>query len=163
MKSPWIDQKSFRASASSLSSVGWGPLRVAMNFSTEIFTLHKLFLSLTFLPMKSDDIQPLLPNGITGPLNGFSESPFTKGFSHLPGSLGDFAAQNFSSKPDCNSSAEVPSFILRTALSAMPFVSDRRSVEVRWFHGRSSQDLPNSSDLSVYMTFGLHWRLQKLS
>ena len=34
-----------------------------------------------------------------------------------------------SSSPDCRSIAEVPSFTLRTALSAMPFVLDRQGVE----------------------------------
>ena len=48
-----------------------------------------------------------------------------------------------------NNTADVPSFILRTALSAIPFVSDRWSVEVRWYHERSSQDLPNSNELSM--------------
>ena len=31
------------------------------------------------------------------------------------------SAHHFSSKPDCNSPAEVPSLILRTALSTIPF------------------------------------------
>ena len=34
------------------------------------------------------------------------------------------SAHQFSSRPDCNNTAEVPSFTLRTALSAIPFVSD---------------------------------------
>ena len=38
---------------------------------------------------------------------------------------------HFSSKQVCNSTAEVPSFILRTTLSAIPFVSEGRSVDVQ--------------------------------
>ena len=64
------------------------------------------------------------------------------------------SAHHFSSRPDCIGTAEVLSFILRTALSAIPFVSDRWGVEVRWVHDRSSKDLPNFNDLSVWMTFG---------
>ena len=42
------------------------------------------------------------------------------------------SAHHFSSNPDCGNTAEVPSFTLRTALSAMPLVSDRDEVfEVR--------------------------------
>ena len=55
---------------------------------------------------------------------------------------------------DCNSAARVPSLTLRTALSAIPFVSERWGVHVQWFHDNSSQDLPNSKELSVWMTFG---------
>ena len=34
------------------------------------------------------------------------------------------SVKHFSSRPDCNYTAEVPSVTLRTALSAIPFVSD---------------------------------------
>ena len=34
------------------------------------------------------------------------------------------SVHHFSSRPDCNNTADVPSFTLRTALSAIPFVSD---------------------------------------
>ena len=64
------------------------------------------------------------------------------------------SAHHFSSRPDCNNTAEVPSFALRAALSAIPFVSDRCGVDVQWFQERSSQALPNSKELSVLMTFG---------
>ena len=40
------------------------------------------------------------------------------------------AAHRFSSRPDCNNTADVPSFTLRTALSAIPFVSDQCGVDV---------------------------------
>ena len=39
------------------------------------------------------------------------------------------SVHHFSSKPDCNNTADDPSFILRTALSEMPFVSDRWRVD----------------------------------
>ena len=54
-----------------------------------------------------------------------------------------------SSRPDCNSTG--------TALSANPLVSDLCGVDVHWFQensSHSSQDLPNSMELSVRMTFG---------
>ena len=35
------------------------------------------------------------------------------------------SAHHFSSRPDCSNTAEVPSLILRTVLSAIPFVSER--------------------------------------
>ena len=59
------------------------------------------------------------------------------------------SAHQFSSRPDCNNTAEVPSFTLRTALSTIPFVSDLCGVDVQWFQERSSQALPNSKELSV--------------
>ena len=64
------------------------------------------------------------------------------------------SAHQLSIEPDCNNTAEVPSFTLRTALSAIPFVSDPCGVDVQWLQERSSQALPNSKELSVYLTFG---------
>ena len=58
---------------------------------------------------------------------------------------------------DCNSTADVPSFTLRAAPSAIPFVCDLCGVDVQWFQERSSQALPNSKQLSVYMTLGFHF------
>ena len=49
------------------------------------------------------------------------------------------SAHFFSSRPDCNNTADVPSSVLRTALSAIPFVSDLCGVDVQWFQERSSQ------------------------
>ena len=43
------------------------------------------------------------------------------------------SAHHFSSRPDCNSTADFPFLILRTALSAIPFVSDLCGVDVHWF------------------------------
>ena len=48
-----------------------------------------------------------------------------------------------------NNTAEVPSVTLRTALSAIPFVSDLCGVDVQCFQERFSQALPNSKELSV--------------
>ena len=39
------------------------------------------------------------------------------------------SAHHFSFRPDCNSTAEVPSLILRAALSATPFVSEQCGVD----------------------------------
>ena len=64
------------------------------------------------------------------------------------------SAHQLSFRPDCNNTAEVPSFTLRTALSAIPFVSDRCGVDVQWFQERSSLALPNSKELSVWITLG---------
>ena len=43
-------------------------------------------------------------------------------------------------RPDCNSTADVSSLTLRTALSAIPFVSDLCGVNEQWFQDNSSQD-----------------------
>ena len=63
------------------------------------------------------------------------------------------SAHHFSSRPDCNSTADVPSLILRTALSAITFVSDLCGVDVQWCQDHSSQDLPNSKELSLASSF----------
>ena len=59
------------------------------------------------------------------------------------------SVHQFSSRPGRNSTADVFSLILRAALSASPFVSERCGVNVHWFHERSSHALPNSRELSV--------------
>ena len=64
------------------------------------------------------------------------------------------SAHQFSSRHDCNNTAEVPSFTLRTALSAIPCVSDLCGVDVHSFQDSSLQDLPISKEFSVWMTFG---------
>ena len=43
------------------------------------------------------------------------------------------SAHQLSFRADCNNTAEVPSFTLRTALSAIPFVSDLCGVDFQWF------------------------------
>ena len=54
-------------------------------------------------------------------------------------------------------------FFPHTAISAIPFVSDRWRVEVRWIRDKFSQYFPNSNELPVWMTFFLSDRLEKLS
>ena len=61
----------------------------------------------------------------------------------------------FRPDPDCNSTANVPSLTLRTTLSAIPLVSELCGADVEWFQDRSSQDLPNSKELSVWVTLGI--------
>ena len=61
---------------------------------------------------------------------------------------------HFSSNPDCNNTADVPSFTRRTARSVISLVADRWGVEVRWFRVNSSQDLLISNEFSVFVTFG---------
>ncbi len=63
-------------------------------------------------------------------------------------------AHQLSFRPDFKNTAEVPSFTLRTALSAIPLVSDRCGVDVQCIQERSPQTFPNSKELSVWMTFG---------
>ena len=58
-------------------------------------------------------------------------------------------SHQLSFRPDCSNTAEVPSFTLRTALAAIPLVSDLCGVDVQLFQERSSQALPNSKELSV--------------
>ena len=72
-------------------------------------------------------------------------------------------AHQFSFRPDCNNTADVPSFIPRTALSAIRFVSDLCGVDVQCFLSeRSSQALPNSKELSAYTDFSLPIQTQEL-
>ena len=61
-------------------------------------------------------------------------SPSFGGISRLPGGLGHLADSNsipwnftsiFPFNPNCNNTADVPSFVPRTARPAIPLVSDR--------------------------------------
>ena len=75
------------------------------------------------------------PNGIIGSIKRFSKTSFIWGLPirqeilnvtqigiySIPWNLPTI----FSSRPDCNSTSDVPSFTLRPALSAIQFVSDR--------------------------------------
>ena len=72
------------------------------------------------------------------------------------------SAYHFSPRPDGNNTADVPSFTLRTAPSAISFVSDLCGIDAQRFQERSSQALPNAKDLSVYMTFEFPIWLQEL-
>ena len=93
----------------------------------------------------------------------FSKSPFARclpirqeilNVSQMAVTFHRITAHHFSSKPDGNNTAYVPSFNLRAALAAIPFVSDRWGIDAQWFHDWFSQDFPNSNEMSVLMTFG---------
>ena len=45
------------------------------------------------------------------------------------------------SRPDSNSTADVPFFTVRTALPAIPFLSDLCGIDVQWLQDNSSQYL----------------------
>ena len=99
------------------------------------------------------------PKGIVGPLNGspnrlsygvFRSAKMSRTFRRWQEHSME-TDHHLSSSPDCSNTADVPSFILRTALSAIPFVSDRWGVEVPWFHDNSSHAPPNSIELSVFI------------
>ena len=57
--------------------------------------------------------------------------------------------QILSFNPDWTHRVEVHSFTLLTAVSAIPFVTDRRGVDLSRFHKRSSQTFVNSNEISV--------------
>ena len=86
------------------------------------------------LVLKSGDIKPLLQKDYW-PSEWFSKSSFMRSFPICQKVL-DISqiviasAHNCSSNPDGNSTADVSSFILRTVLLAISFVSDL-GVEVR--------------------------------
>ena len=63
------------------------------------------------------------------------------------------SAQHFSSNSNCNNTADVLSFTLRTALTTKPFVSDRWGVEIRWFHDESSLKICQSPVTCQQMNF----------
>ena len=99
----------------------------------QIFSAIRIDELLIGLVEKSDDIQPLLQKGIIGPLN---DSPKRLSYGVFPSARRSWmfgreqrhskkSDHHLSSSPDCNNTADVPSFTRRTALSAMPFVSDR--------------------------------------
>ena len=90
---------------------------------------------------------------LSAPRTSLGSSGSLGKFLFCMGRIVTIERHHFSSNPDCNNTAEVPSFARRT-LSAMPFVSDRWGVEVRWFRDKSSHAFPNSIELSVYTTVG---------
>ena len=63
------------------------------------------------------------------------------------------SVQHFSSNSNCNNTADVLSFTLRTALTAKPFVSDRWGVEIRWFHDEFSLKICQSPVTCQQMNF----------
>ena len=89
---------------------------------------------LTDLSLIWDHIQPKEANRMIGPLRMIHQIAFRMVLSHQTICPGYFASSsnipwnpptNFSSHPDCNNIAGVPSLSLRAALSAIPFVSER--------------------------------------
>ena len=72
------------------------------------------------------------------------------------------SAHQFSFRLDCNNTAEVPSFTLRTALSAIPFVCDLCGVDVQWFQERSSQAFAKFQRIVSVNDFRLPFWLQEL-
>ena len=126
-----------------------GMFQVKLSYQIDVILLD--------LWLKSDNTRPLLQTELSV-LWKTLQIDFHKEFSCLPGRLWHSADGSdipwtphtiFSSRPDCDGTAEVPSLILRAALSAMPFVSERWGVDVQWSQDRSSLALPNSKELSV--------------
>ena len=79
------------------------------------------------------------PSGITGPLK---DLPNLRSYGVVTSARWSWTFRGFqehsiesdhqfSFRPDCNSTADVPSLTLRTALSAIPLVSDRCGVDVQ--------------------------------
>ena len=63
-------------------------------------------------------------------------------------------SHHYSGNPLCTVAIAVPSFTLRTALSATPFVPERWRVMVSWSLCKSWQNLSNVLELSVYIISG---------
>ena len=128
--------------------------------------LGKTFLPIggasTGLSQKSDDIQPFAPNGMTGP-SKVSKSPVHEMFSHTPRGLGHAADKQLAFrrispttfKPSiiCNNAAEAPAFY--PAYRSFSY-SVRLGSMGCWsaMIPYPAQDLPNSNELSVWLTFG---------
>ena len=109
----------------------------------------------TGLSKKFGDIRSLLQTVLLVRQEAF-RTAFRKVFSHQkvhPEFFADSSPWNPPSIRYPDRTAIAPqmshSFTLRTALSAIPSVSDLCGVDVQWFQGNSSQDLPNSKELSV--------------
>ena len=72
------------------------------------------------------------------------------------------SAHHSSSRPDCNNTAEVPSFTLRTALSALPFVSDLCGVDVPMIPGKIFTGFAKIHRIASVNDFWFPRRLQEL-
>ena len=68
----------------------------------------------------------------------------------------------FFSRPDCNSTADVPSFTLRTALSAIPFVCDQCGVDRIMIPRKIFTGFANFQGIVSVNDFWLPVRLQEL-
>ena len=72
------------------------------------------------------------------------------------------SAHQLSFRPDCNNTAEVPSFTLRTALSAIPFVSDLCGVVRTTIPGKIFTSFAEFQGIVSVNDFRLPIRLQEL-
>ena len=72
------------------------------------------------------------------------------------------SAHHLSSRPDCNNTAEVPSLVLRTALSAMPIVSDLCGVDVQLIPRRVFSGFAKVQGIVSVSDFWFPGRLQEL-
>ena len=72
------------------------------------------------------------------------------------------SAHQFSFRPDRNNTAEVPSFTLRTALSAIPFVSDLCGVGRAMIPGEIFTSFAKFQEIVSVNDFRLPIRLQEL-
>ena len=72
------------------------------------------------------------------------------------------SAHHFSFRPDCNNTAEVPSFTLRTALSAIQFVSDLCGVDVQMISRKDLHRLCKLQGVVSVNDFRLPIRLPEL-
>ena len=111
------------------------------------------------------------PKVIIGPLNGcpkrlsYGVFPIRQkilNVSQIATAFHVESAHQLSSRPDCNNTAEVPSFTLRTALSAIPLVSDLCGVDVQWFQERSSQNFSEFQGIVSVNDYWLPLGLQEL-
>ena len=92
-----------------------------------------------------------------GPSSGSQNVSQYGGLPHQTRDLERFAdrtasmesAHQFSSRPDCNNTAEVPSFTLRTVLSTVPFVSDLCGVRRTMIPGKIFTGFAKFQELSV--------------
>ena len=131
---------------------------VTLPNSSRVQSVSKYNPGKTFFPIDGFLSGLSKPQGDTQPMNQterlvlqkwFSTTPFVWSFP-IKQEILDYAkhstepesAHQLSFRPDCNT-AEVPSFTPRTALSAIPFVSDRCGIDVQWFQERSSQACQN--------------------
>ena len=71
-------------------------------------------------------------------------------------------AHHFSSRPDCNNTADVHSFNLRTALSAITLVSDLCGVDVQMIPGKIFTSFAKFQRIVSVNDFRLPSRLQEL-
>ena len=72
------------------------------------------------------------------------------------------SAHQLSFRADCNNTAEVPSCTLRTALSAIPLVSELCGVDVQWFPGEIFTSFAEFQGIGSVIDFRIPIGLQEL-